>query len=238
MVIRLAVAVSLLPLLGIAPAHALSFNISGASQQDFHSVAQDVTAALDYKVLGPSAPTGLLGISVDAFGSYASTRDSGAWQRLTGSSVDAIGIAGVRADKGLPLGFDVGVFYAAVPDSSAAVYGGELRYAILAGTFATPALAVRATYTRASNTGDFAYQSYGADISASQDLVFLTPYAGLGYVVSNTRADAQFGLPNQDLDRPKGFAGLRFKLLLIEATAEYERLGPSNVYSLSGGLSF
>ena len=66
-------------------------------------VIHDLTAALDYKALGATEAGGLLGFSVDAYGSYASTRSSGAWSRLTGRSTDSIGTVGVRASKGLPL---------------------------------------------------------------------------------------------------------------------------------------
>lgn len=220
------------------PALALSFDITTPNQQDFHEVAQDLTAGLDYKALGVAEPGGVLGFSVSAFGSYAPTRDSGAWQRLTGDKVDALGNVGLRATKGLPFGFDVGGFYTRVPDSDASAYGAELRYAILEGTVATPAVALRGTYTRASNLGKFDYRSYGTDLSISKGFLFLTPYAGVGYVHSSTKADASTGLSKEGLDRAKFFAGLGFKLLLLDATAEYERLGNNNVYSLKAGLSF
>lgn len=234
---RLALAAATL-LLSTAPAHALSFDITTPNQQDFHSVAQDLTAGLDYKALGAAEPGGLLGISVSTFGSYAPTRDSGAWKRLTGDKVDAVGTVGLRAAKGLPFGLDVGGFYTRLPGSDASAYGAELRYAILEGTVATPAVALRGTLTRASNIGDFDYRSYGTDLSISKGFLFLTPYAGAGYVHSSTKADGRFGLDREKLDRAKFFAGLGFKLLLLDATVEYERLGHNDVYSLKAGLTF
>ncbi|GAC1626836.1 MAG: hypothetical protein NVS9B10_15180 [Nevskia sp.] len=237
---RIAVTASLssAALLFAGIAQAIGFDIQRPNQQDFHAVAQDLTAGLDYKALGSAAPGGLLGFSLGAFGSYAPTRDSGAWKRLTGTSVDGVGVVGLRAGKGLPLGFDVGGFYTRVPGSDAAVWGGELRYAILDGGVATPAVALRGSYTRASNTGNFDYSSYGTDLSVSKGFLLATPYAGVGYVHSSTKADARFGLDPEGLDRAKYFAGLSFKLLLLDGTAEYERLGRSNVYSLKAGLTF
>jgi hypothetical protein len=237
--IRLVLSLLTPGLLAALPARAIDFTLSSnASQVDFHSVSQDIVAAFDYKALEPAAATGISGVSVAAFGSYAPTRDSGAWQRLVGSSVTDIGVVGVKADKGLPLGFDVGGFYTRVPGTDASVYGGELRYAILRGTPVTPALAVRGTYTGAGNTGDFRYHSYGADVSASQSFVFVTPYAGLGYVWGHTSVDHLDNLNDEDLSRGKLFAGLDFKVLLLDTTAEYERLGGNNVYSLRAGLAF
>ena len=221
------------------PAQAIDFTLGGsANQADFHTVSQDIVAAFDYKAVEPAAATGITGISVAAFGSYAPTRDRGAWQRLVGTSVTDIGVVGVKADKGLPLGFDLGGFYTRVPGTDASVYGGELRYAILRGTPVTPALAVRGTYTGASNTGDFRYHSYGTDISASLPVVFFTPYAGLGYVWGHTSVDHLDNLDDENVRHGKIFAGLDFKVLLLDATAEYERLGSNNVYSLRAGLAF
>lgn len=221
-----------------APALAFDFSIATPNQRDFHLVAQDITGALDYKALGGAVPGGLLGFSIGGFGSYTKTLDSSAWKRLTGSKVDGIGIAGVRVSKGLPLGLDVGAFYTKIPGTDASAYGAELRYALLEGTVATPAVAIRATYTGAGNTGDVDYKSYGGDVVISKGFLFITPYAGAGYVHSVTKVDPRFGLDKEGIGRGKGFAGLAFKLLLLDGTAEYERLGRSNVYSLKLGVGF
>ena len=227
-----------LALLSAGSASALSFDIVAPNQQDFRSVAEDLTAALDYKALSISEPGGLLGFSIGAFGSYTSTRDSGAWGRLTGDSVDGLGTVGVRASKGLPFGLDVGGFYSRVTGSDATAYGAELRYAILEGTVATPAISLRGTYTRASNAGDFDYASYGTDLSISKGILFLTPYAGVGYVRSETEADSSFALDKESFGQAKFFVGSRFSLALLSATLEYQRLGDNDVFSLKGGLSF
>lgn len=233
-----AAALALTATFAAGSASALSFDITTPNQQDFRSVAEDLTAALDYKALGGAEPGGVLGFYIGTYGSYTSTQSSDAWSRLTGKSVDGLGTVGLRASKGLPFGFDVGGFYSRVPGSDASVYGGELRYAILDGSVATPALAVRGTYTRASNTGDFDYSSYGTDLSISKGILFLTPYAGIGYVHSDTKAASSFALDKESFGQAKYFVGTSFSLLLISATLEYERLGDNNVYSLKGGITF
>lgn len=235
---RARLALAGLALISAGAAHALSFDIQAPNPQDFRSVAKDLTAAIDYKALDGAAPGGLTGFSIGTFGSYSATRDSGAWQRLTGDKVDAVGLVGLRASKGLPFGLDVGGFYTRLPGSDATAWGGEVRYAILSGSVATPAVAVRGTYSRASNTGDFDYRSYGADVSISKGFLFLTPYSGVGYVRSDTRTDARFGLDPARINQAKFFTGVRFNLLLIGGTLEYERLGSNNVFSLKGGISF
>ncbi len=227
-------------LLPALPAAALSFGIdtNSPSQSDFHAVAGDMTAAFDYKPLEPSDAGGVTGFALGAYGSYAPTRDSGAWSRLTGDPSDQIGVAGVSARKGLPFGIDVGGFYGWVADTDAHVYGGDLRYAVLAGSALVPAVALRASYTGASNLGDLSYRSYGVDASVSKGFPFLAPYAGIGYVWSTIKADGQYHLESESIDRVKAFAGLRLALGPLETTAEYERLGSNNVYDLRFGVSF
>lgn len=231
------IAASLL-LLSAGSASAVSFDVTTPNQQDFRAASEDLTAALDYKALGATEAGGLLGFSIDAYGSYASTGNSAAWSRLTGSSTDSIGTVGVRASKGLPFGLDVGGFYGRVIDSDATVYGGELRYAILEGSVATPAIGLRGTYTRASNVGDFDYASYGTDLSISKGFLFLTPYAGVGYVRSDVEADASTGLGKESFGQAKLFVGSRISLGILSATLEYQRLGDNDVYSLKAGIGF
>ena len=223
------------------PAVAFDLNLLGttsaADQPDFHLVAQDIAAALDYKPLRPSAPEGLTGFDVGAFGSIVPTRSSAAWNNLVGNNVDVIGVAGIKGSKGLPFGLDVGAEYGHIPGTSASLYGAEARYALLEGTIATPAVSLRADYTRASGTHDIDYHSYGTDVSISKGLLFLTPYAGVGYTWSTVKVSPSSGLSTEDIDRPKFFAGVQFSMLvLLKTTLEYERTGGNNAFDLQFGV--
>lgn len=224
--------------LATAPVHALDFTIAVPNQGDFDKVAKDVIAGFDYKPIEPVAAGGITGFSVGAFGSYAPVQDRGAWKRLTGEDIDGIGMAGLSATKGLPLGFDLGAFYAGVPGTDARVYGGQLRYAILRGSVANPAIALRGTYTRASSVQDFDYDSYGADVTVSKGFLLFTPYAGVGLVHGEVSADPKYGLHDARSTQGKGFAGVRMSFGPFGATAEYERIGGNDVYNGRLGLSF
>jgi hypothetical protein len=223
---------------GAALADALDFRIVHPDQGDFHLVAQDLAAAGDDRRLVPAAPGGLFGLDLGVFGSLTPTRDSQAWQRLLGSAVDDIGLAGVKLAKGLSLGLDLEARYARVIGSDAAIFGGGLRYALLAGSAATPALSVRASYSAAAGTHDLAYHAWAADLELSQRLIRMTPYAGLGYASSTLKAAPESQLADERLDRVKGYAGLRFALGPIAAHAEYERYGANDSYAASVGWSF
>lgn len=221
-----------------APVLALDFTIKTPNQGDFDTVSKDVIAAFDDKPIEPVAAGGVAGFSIGAFGSYAPVRDTGAWKRLTGEDIDGIGLVGVSATKGLPFGFDVGGFYAGVPGTAARVYGGQLRYAILRGSAVNPAIALRGTYTRASGVEDFDYDSYGADLTISKGFLLFTPYAGLGLVHGDVSADPKYRLDDVSSTEGKGFGGVRMNFGPFEATAEYERLGASNVFNGRLGFSF
>ena len=207
-------------------------------QADFRSVSEDITAALNYKALGPSEATGITGIGIGAFATYVDVDDPQAWNRLTGENVDAIGMAGVVVRKGLPFGIDLGAFYATVPGASADLLGGEVRWAILEGGVAEPGLAVRGTYTRSSGIDDLDFESMGLDVSISKGFAFLTPYAGYGYVWSEVDPKGVVGLQKEEVDASRFFAGLRFGLAIFDITPEYEHIEGRDTFNLLIGASF
>lgn len=215
-----------------------SNNTTRNCQRDFRSMAEDITAALNYKALGPAEATGLTGIGVAGIVSYVSVDDEKAWKNITGEDVDAIGMAGVAVRKGLPFDIDVGAFYASVPGSGASLYGGELRWALLAGGVAEPALAVRGSFTRLNGVDEFDYDSYGLDVSISKGFTIITPYAGFGYVWAEADPKGNGGLQKEEVDAEKFFVGARLGLGLLDITPEYERTGGRDAYNLLLGLSF
>lgn len=209
-----------------------------ALQRDFERVVEDLAAALNYKALGPAEASGITGIGVAAIGSYTEVENKQAWRNLTGTEVDAIGMAGGVVRKGLPFNIDLGAFYAGVPGASAGLLGAEVRYAILPGGVAAPALAVRGTYTVTTGVDDFDYAAWSADVSVSKGFALMTPYIGAGYVSATADPKGNGGLQKHTTENEKIFAGLRLGLGLLDITPEYERVGERNVYSLLVGLSF
>lgn len=230
--------------LGVMPAFAgtpdfgVSCLVPGTCQADFRAVTEDITAAAGYKALGPAESTGITGFGVGAYGAYSPTQNKDAWQNLTGTSVSGVGVAGVALHKGLPFGFDVGATYAAVPGTSARLWGVELRYAILDGGVAEPAIAVRAAYTGSTGIDDFKFNSTSIDASISKGFAILTPYAGAGWVRGKADPDASTGLKEETVNKAKFFAGMRVSFVIFELTPEYERVGDNNSYNLRLGFSF
>lgn len=232
-------ALTLLP--QAAQAGDFDFDFTPAPQQDdFKSVVEDIGAAFNSKSLAPAEAGGITGFAIGAFASYVETQDSGAWNRLIGEEVNEIGLVGLVAQKGLPFGIDVGLAYSQVPNEDAKLFGAELRYAILEGGIATPALALRGSYSALSGVDEIDYDSYGIDASISKGFGPLTPYAGVGYVwstfsVKDDAADAL--LDDEDVKESRIFVGLRLSAL-FGITPEYERVGDHDVFNLRVGFAF
>lgn len=229
------------------PAFADDFDLDGSDirQADFRSAAEDVAALLSYKALNPAEATGITGFGIGAFASYVSVDDENAWARLTGDDQSGIGLAGVAVHKGLPLDLDLGAYYAVVPGTDARIVGGELRWALLPGSIALPAIALRGGYTQLSGIDDVDADAFSADVSISKGFALFTPYAGVGYVWSDfdprdgiLALDTLQPLQNEKVEEARLFAGLRLALGLFEITPEFERLGDRSAYNLRLGLSF
>lgn len=231
---KLALVVAALPLV----AGAKDFNIVVPNQPDFREVSEDIVATLDYKALGPAEAGGLTGFSIGVLGSYVAVDNKGAWKRLTGENVSELGLVGVRVTKGLPFNLDVGAFYSSVPTTDVTAMGGEVRYAILPGSVALPALALRGSYSTLSGIRDFDVESKSMDVSVSKGFALLTPYAGAGYVWGESDPNGSFGLRKEKIEEPKFFAGLKIGIGLFELTPEYTQIGDNNAYNVQLGLGF
>lgn len=206
-------------------------------QADFRSVAEDLSAVFNHKSLAPAEPGGITGFAVGAYASYVATDDSGAWDRLLGDDLDEIGAVGLIAQKGLPFGVDLGASYVMLPGTDATLFGAELRYALLEGSIATPAVGLRGSYSKLNGVDDLESDSYGLDLSVSKGFGPLTPYAGVGYQWSRFEADPQFNLDEENVDEARFFVGLRLSAL-IGITPEYERIGDRQAFNLRFGVAF
>ncbi|GFO53191.1 hypothetical protein GMSM_01980 [Geomonas sp. Red276] len=234
-------------------AMAASINFtSGLTQGEFKSLSKEAGGAISYKNVAPAEPLGLTGFDVGVEVSAIDIKTGGNnyWDRaFNGDAPSYLFIPKIRARKGLPFGIDLGASYAYVPDSNIKLYGAELSKAILEGSAITPALGIRATYTKLAGVKDLDLQTAGIDASISKGFFILTPYAGVGavYVMSKATGDLQKYSPavnggaplsSEKFWQPRGFAGVKispFPLFGITAEVEYE-VRP--IYTLKAALSF
>jgi len=230
----------------LAATEAMAWNIhipAGYGQGEFNALTKDLGSAIGYRNLAPAAPLGITGFDVAAQVSLAEIdANSGYWKQATGNNAPSyITSPSVRVRKGLPLGIDVGAMYTYIADTSIQVYGAEISKALLEGGIATPALGVRATYTRLSGLDDMKLQTAGFDATISKGFLFLTPYAGGGMLWIDGKYKGStpgVSLSSESLWQPRGFVGLKLSPLpLVGFTAEVE-YAARPIYSLKLGVSF
>jgi hypothetical protein len=228
----------------VSPAVAADINFTRPiSQNGFESLTKEAGTALAYRNLAPAEPLGITGFDIGVEASAMSIdENSEYWRAAFGNDAPAyLVVSRIRVRKGLPLGIDIGAMYSYVPNSNVKLYGAELSKAILDGGAATPALGVRATYTKMTGVDDMGLQTYGVDASISKGILFLTPYAGVGMLWIKSEAKGYLkaiGRSDVSTTVPRFFGGLKitpFPLFSVTAEAEH---ADKPVYSLKVAIGF
>jgi hypothetical protein len=223
------------------PAAAKEIDLLGnLTQAEFRSLSEDLGSALSYKPLAPTAPLGLLGfdVGVAATGTKLQHKDLFNKASSVGGFSDTVVVPTVRAIVGLPWGFDVHAMYAAVPDTSAKLYGGALSWAFVSGNVAMPAIGVRGSYTQTRGINQLDFSAAGVDVSISKGFAFVTPYGGVGRNYVSSTPSSATGLRAEEFGQNKVFAGLNFNVLLMNLALEWDRTGFLNSYGAKLGLRF
>lgn len=233
---------------GDASARDINF-ITGLAQGEFKDLSKEAGAAIAYRNTAPAEPLGITGFDAGVEVSAVDIKkESAYWQSAFGNNAPSfLYIPKIRVRKGLPFGIDVGAMYSYLPDSNIKIYGAEVSKAILEGSAATPALGVRATYTKLAGVNDLSLQTVGIDASISKGFVIFTPYAGVGGIWIDSKAKGHLTNPSipdftilkeEKIWQPRGFAGIKITPLpLIGITAEAE-YSARPIYSLKAAVNF
>jgi hypothetical protein len=230
-----------------APAQAEKYDIvipsTGFLQSEFHDLTEELGIALAYRPLAPAEPLGLLGFDVGLEVTTVNINgDSSYWTEVMGDPLSQptapspLAFPRLHLQKGLPFGIDVGFVYAEIPSSNVGLYGGELKWAILKGSLATPAVALRGTYTTLTGVDTLDLSTYGADLSISKGIGPLTPYAGIGRVWINSRSSVA-GLNDESISTSHYFVGTKLTFLLLSLAVEVD-FAEVPSYGLRVGLGF
>lgn len=235
----------LLPLAALAclaqPALAASniTTLQGTSQADFRNLSEDLGSALSYKAVTPAAPLGTSGFDVGIEVTQTSMAKSAAlWNQITGGggNVNYLYVPKLSISKGLPLGIDIGGFYSKIPTTNISLYGVELRYAILPGGVAKPAVGIRGAITKLNGVSVLSLDTKSVDLSISKGFAMLTPYAGIGEVWTNSTPNGVPGLHGESFSQNKVFLGVNVNLTVTNLVVEYDKTGAAR--SLSAKLGF
>ena len=159
-------------------------NISAIGQPAFKSLSEDVGSAISYRASSPAEHLGVTGFDIGVDINVITVANSKDWQVATsdGDEIDTFVLPKLHVHKGLPFGIDVGAFYLSGANTDLELIGAELKYALLKGGIAKPAIAVRATYSELSGIDQLDMETTGLELAISKGFAMLTPYAGVGKV--------------------------------------------------------
>jgi hypothetical protein len=216
---------ALVVLAGSASAGDFSFTPAFTSA-DFEQLAESLGDAIAFPNLRSAAPSGVLGFEVIAVAGGPRVDSASHWWRnaVDGSTVGGTLLGGhLVVRKGLPAGLDLGVQIGQVKGER--FWGGELRWALLAGGLVGPSLALRGSYSRLDNA-PFDLEVAEVQAVVSKSLALVTPYAAVG--VEGVRGSAVFGDPiarrrSVRKERLSAAAGLRLNLLPFHVVGELRR---------------
>lgn len=220
---------------------------AGFGQEQFKYLSRDIGLAISYVPLAPAEPLGgvlphvdagveVTGVQIDTKKDY--------WQLVETVSGDKIPstlpFPKFHIQVGLPvIPIDLGYVYSSVPGTNIKYMGGEVKYAFLKGGVATPAVALRAAYTKLSGVDDLDINTKSLDLSISKGFLMFTPYAGYGMVwIESKEKSPLVTLQDESLTEGKGFVGAKitfFPLLNLVVEADFAKV---NSYSARLNLHF
>jgi len=214
-------------------------SLFGLSQSDFRLLSEDLGAALSYKPLTPAESTGILGFDLGVEVTATDLAHPEVLDRaVSGDAPNTLVVPKLHLHKGLPFGIDVGVSYAQVPGSNIELLGAEVRYAILQGGVATPALGLRASYTSLRGVDQLDLNTTGVDLAISKGFAFITPYAGVGVVRVSSKPNDVPGLTKTSFSENKVFVGANLNFALLNVALEADRTGDATTVGAKLGWRF
>lgn len=213
-----------------APAFAAKYDISllqNMPNSTFNEVVKEAGTVIAYRGIAPAEPQGLTGFDIGVESSFINI-DSDLWDQVVDSenAPGYLPVPKVHVRKGLPFGLDLGASYAAVPASDIKVIGGEIQYAILDGSVALPALALRGHYSTLLGVDELDLETYGADAVVSKGFLMFTPYAGVGVLRTKGKYTGdpalQLYLKDQSVTSERVFGGVQIAIALLRLTLDVE----------------
>ena len=212
-----------------------NIDVTSLGQTAFKDFSEDLGSALSYKPVTPPTPLGITGFDVGLEVTSTKIRNLGI---ATSSSLTNLIVPKLHVYKGLPLNIDVGAFYSSVPTTNIKFYGGELRYAILEGGVALPAVGIRGALTKLTGVSQLSLNTKSLDVSVSKGFAMFTPYAGIGRVWVDSTPDSTTGLTKETFRQGKIYVGGNLNFGVTNFAVEYDKTGSAPSYSVKLGFRF
>ena len=224
------------------PAVAKEINqIQLLTQTEFRALSEDLGAALSYKPLTPTTPLGLSGFDLGIAATATKLENSGVLNKAGAGDLSNVVVPSLRLHKGLPFGIDFGLMYGAVPSTNIKLMGGEVRYALVEGGAAMPAIGIRGSYTKLSGVDQLEFDTKGVDLSISKGFLMFTPYAGIGKVWTTSTPHVTpnpNNLSKESFSLNKAFVGVNLNFGLVNIAVEGDRTGEASTYGAKLGFRF
>ncbi|TNC99579.1 MAG: hypothetical protein FD121_75 [Gallionellaceae bacterium] len=230
--------------LGISqPAMAGTVNLAAiagaANQGNFRNLSHDLGSALSYKAISPAESMGITGFDVGVeLTSTKLAKSAPLWKTLTGTDMNNLYVPKLHVTKGLPLDIDIGAFASSIPTTGINLFGGELKYAVLPGSVAMPAVAIRGSLSKLSGVKQLSLDTKSVDVSISKGFAMFTPYAGVGQVWVTSTPDAALGLTEEKFKHFKSFIGANMNFGLTNFAAEFDETGSAKSLNFKLGFRF
>lgn len=209
-------------------------NLKNLNQSEFNQLAKDFSAAGSYKAITPATPLGITGFDLGAELSFTSLNNSTVWQKA-GADISTLPMPKLHLTKGLPFNIDIGASMVAVPNSDIKLMGFEARYALLEGSAATPALGLRAAYSKLSGVDQLDFNAKSLELVVSKGFLMVTPYAGVGRVWGSVTPRVG-NLAAQSPTASKVFAGVNANFGLFNVAGEVDRIDSNQTVSMKFGF--
>jgi len=220
----------------------IEFTDSSLTQGEFESFTKELGVALSFNPMSPAEPLGVTGFDIGAELIVTDISDNKKyWETLVDDNDPSsyLPVPRLHVQKGLPFNVDIGAMYTEVPNSNIKLWGVELKYALLEGTAATPALSIRGSFSKLEGVDELDITTQSGDILISKGFMMLTPYAGLSALRVN-------GSENSDLVNfedvheviYRGLAGLQFSPLPLFVINLEASIGEVNQYGVKAGIRF
>ncbi len=231
-------AASLYLAMAFTPAHAALSNIvlAFSAQPAFDGFVEEIGMVTAYNPVAPAEPYGITGFDVGMALTMYSI-DATTWADAMPSAPSTLPVPRLMARKGLPFGVDVAGSYISVPGTNMTLMGGEVRYAILDGSMATPAVSVSGNMGKLSGVSGLDVSTFGLDLAVSKGFLMLTPYAGVGNVWISGSESAGLGLADHSATKLRSYVGARFSMGIFNFVGQVDQ-GDTTSYSLRANIGF
>ena len=213
--------------------------INALTQAEFRDLSGDLGAAVSYKAVVPIEALGIAGFDIGFEVSATKLAHDAAWNAASsGGSPGTVYIPKVHLHKGLPAGFDVGAFYATATDTNIDSWGAELRYALIDGGVIAPAVGLRGTYSKLSGVDQLDLNTKGLELGISKGFAFITPYAGVGRVWTESTPVGVNNVSSEKFTASKTYVGANINFGFGNIALESDKTGDTKSLSVKLGFRF